>query len=202
MDLTFPLFLADRYGPGAELAAALLLGVGFGFLLERAGFGSARRLTAVFYLYDMAVLKVMFTAIITAMIGLAALAAAGALDLSELWVTPTNVAAQLAGGLVFGLGFLVGGYCPGTSMVAAATGRIDAIVFAVGLVTGLVAYAELMPGVDVWIREHGQGDLTLPQVLGVPMGWLVLASVGVWIGVVRLVRVLERRFARPDLAVG
>jgi hypothetical protein len=201
MDMTFPLFLADRFGPGAELGAALILGIGFGFLLERAGFANARKLTAVFYLHDMAVLKVMFTAIITAMVGLFALAAVGALDLAELWVTPTNVAAQFAGGLVFGLGFLVGGYCPGTTVTGVATGRIDAIVFAVGLVTGLVFYAEFMPGVDVWIREHGQGALTLPDVLGVSMGWLVLASIVVWAGVVWLVRVLERRFARPDLAV-
>ena len=107
----FPLSSTIEFSTGASLALAVLLGLGFGFSLERAGFGSARKLTAVFYLWDMAVVKVMFTAIVTAMAGLFVLSSAGLMDLSELYLEPTNYAAQILGGLVFGVGFLVGLTC-------------------------------------------------------------------------------------------
>jgi hypothetical protein len=194
--MTLPLYLAADWSARTELAIAFALGIGFGFVLERAGFASARKLTAVFYFYDMAVLKVMFTAIVTALAGLFLLSAAGWLDLSELWVTPTNAVAQIAGGLLFGAGFVVGGFCPGTSVAGIATGRIDALVFASGLVTGLLAYAHFLPGLDVWIRDHGHGALTLPDVTGVGMGWFVLLFVAIWAATVWGIARIERRFAR------
>jgi hypothetical protein len=131
--MMLPLASSMEFPVVVNLALALVLGLGFGYCLERAGFGSARKLTAVFYLYDMAVVKVMFTAIVTAMAGLFALSAAGFLDLGELYLEPTNFVAQALGGAVFGAGFIVGGYCPGTSIAAIATGRKDAKVFAVGM---------------------------------------------------------------------
>ena len=93
----FPLSSTMDFSAGAELALAALLGIGFGFCLERAGFGSARKLTSVFYLYDMAVVKVMFTAIVTTLAGLFLLSAGGLMDLSDLYVEPTNYAAQACG---------------------------------------------------------------------------------------------------------
>ena len=140
-----------------ELGLALLLGLGFGFCLERAGFGSARKLTAVFYLWDMAVVKVMFTAIVTAMAGLFLMSAAGVMDLSEIYLEPTNLAAQALGGLVFGAGFIVGGYCPGTSIAAIATGRKDGVAFALGMLAGVLAYAEFTPGIEAWIKAGLRG---------------------------------------------
>jgi len=173
----FPLSSSIEFTVGVSLALALLLGVGFGFCLERAGFGSARKLTAVFYLYDMAVVKVMFTAIVTAMVGLFALSAIGLLDLRELYLEPTNLAAQVLGGLVFGAGFIIGGYCPGTSIAAIATGRKDGLLFALGMLVGVYAYAELTPGIDAWIKATAQGEMTLPSVTGLSMGWFALAFV-------------------------
>jgi hypothetical protein len=172
-----PLSSAFEFSVGVDLAVALLLGLGFGFALERAGFGSARKLTAVFYFYDMAVVKVMFTAIVTAMAGLFALSAVGVLDLAELYVEPTALAAQVLGGLVFGAGFIVGGYCPGTSIAAIATGRKDGVAFAFGMLAGVLAYAELTPGIDDWIKANTQGEMTLPSITGLSMGWFVLAFV-------------------------
>jgi hypothetical protein len=177
MAVMFPLSSSIEFTVGVSLALALLLGVGFGFCLERAGFGSARKLTAVFYLYDMAVVKVMFTAIVTAMVGLFALSAIGLLDLRELYLEPTNLAAQVLGGLVFGAGFIIGGYCPGTSIAAIATGRKDGLLFALGMLVGVYAYAELTPGIDAWIKATAQGEMTLPSVTGLSMGWFALAFV-------------------------
>jgi hypothetical protein len=193
--MTFPLTSTIEFSTAASLGIAVLLGFGFGFSLERAGFGSARKLTAVFYLYDMAVVKVMFTAIVTAMVGLFALSAIGLLDLKELYLEPTNLAAQALGGLVFGAGFIVGGYCPGTSIAAMATGRKDGIMFALGMVAGAYAYAEFTPGIDAWIEATAQGEMTLPSVTGLGMGWFVLAFVAFLLFAAWGMGRLENRFA-------
>jgi hypothetical protein len=190
-----PLTSSVEMGTAIELAIALVLGFGFGFCLERAGFGSARKLTAVFYLWDLAVVKVMFTAIVTAMAGLFALSAAGVLELGELFLEPTNLAAQALGGLIFGAGFIVGGYCPGTSVAAMATGRHDAFAFALGMLTGVLAYAGLMPGVEDWIKAGSLGELTLPSLTGIGMGWWVLVFVAVLVFAGWGMGRLERRFA-------
>jgi hypothetical protein len=192
-----PLSSFVELGTGAELGLALLLGVGFGFCLERAGFGSARKLTAVFYLYDMAVVKVMFTAIVTTMAGLFLLAAAGWMDLSELYIEPTSYAAQILGGLIFGAGFIVGGYCPGTSVAAAATGRKDAMVFLLGMLAGVMAYAEFTPGLETWIKAGSQGELTLPTLTGIGMGWWVVVFVAILAFAAWGMGRLEQRFAGP-----
>ena len=175
--MTLPLSSSIEFTLGVDLALAFVLGTGFGFSLERAGFGSTRKLTAVFYLYDMAVVKVMFTAIVTAMTGLFVLSAAGMLDVAELYVEPTAYAAQALGGLIFGAGFIVGGYCPGTAIAALATGRKDALAFALGMLAGVLAYVEVTPGVDGWIKANTQGEMTLPSATGIGMGWFVLVFV-------------------------
>jgi thiosulfate/3-mercaptopyruvate sulfurtransferase len=129
----------------AAFIASLLIGLAFGVALERAGFGSSRRLAGIFYFRDMAVLKVMFTAVIVAMLGVSYAKAFG-------WVTPDNVyflhtlyAAQILGGLLFGVGFVMGGWCPGTAAVGVASGKLDALVFLTGAVGGSILYNELYP---------------------------------------------------------
>ncbi len=195
-----PLSYTIEFSVAADLAIALALGVGFGVALERAGFGSARRLTAVFYFWDMAVVKVMFTAVVTTMVGLFGLAAAGLLDLSALYYEPTNFIAQGVGGLLFGAGFIVGGYCPGTSISAIATGRKDAIVFALGMLCGVLAYTEFTPQLDEWYKSQAIADMTLPSVTGIGMGWWALVFVAVLAFAAWGMARLERRFAglRPQ----
>ena len=126
--MSAPFYKFGAFGDEASLVAAFLIGIGFGFFLERAGFGSARKLVSQFYLDDLAVFKVMFTAIVTAMLGVTYLAWAGFLDLSLVYLVPTYWVAQVVGGLLLGVGFVVGGYCPGTSIVATATGKLDGLV--------------------------------------------------------------------------
>jgi len=193
--MIFPLSSTMEFSVAASLGLAVVLGFGFGFCLERAGFGSARKLTAVFYFYDMAVVKVMFSAIVTAMVGLFALSAVGTLDLAELYLEPTSLAAQALGGLVFGAGFIVGGYCPGTAIAALATGRKDALAFALGMLAGVYAYAELTPGIETWIKATAQGEMTLPSITGVSMGWFALAFVAFLLFAAWGMGRLESRFA-------
>jgi len=195
-----PLTSSIEFSLATELAIAVALGVGFGFALERAGFGSARKLTAVFYLYDMAVVKVMFSGVVTTMIGLFALSAIGVLDLTQLYIEQTNLLAQGIGGLLFGAGFLIGGYCPGTSMAAIATGRKDGLLFALGMLSGVYAYAEFTPQLDDWYKATTLGELTLPSLTGIGMGWWTLLFIAILLGGVWGMARLESRFSglRPQ----
>lgn len=198
----FPLVSHIEWSVATDLAIAVALGFGFGFCLERAGFGSARKLTAVFYLFDMSVVKVMLTAIVTCMAGIALLSAVGAVDVSEFYVEPTAIPAQVLGGLLFGAGFIVGGYCPGTSIAAIATGRKDGLSFALGMLAGVWSFAEVTPGIEGWIRSVSQGELLLPALTGVGMIWWAAAFSLVLLAASRGMAWLERRFAgwKPQLA--
>jgi len=189
-----PLYKYGLFGDEFSLLLAFLLGLGFGFALERAGFGSARKLAAQFYLYDMSVFKVMFTAIVTAMLGVTYLGWIGWLDLGLVYLVPTHLGPQIVGGLVLGVGFVVGGYCPGTSVAALATGRIDGIVYALGLFAGTFVYAEVYPWIKDFVNSGAMGQVTLPDVFNVPWGLVVfvvvvIAVVGFWGATL-----IERRF--------
>jgi 3-mercaptopyruvate sulfurtransferase SseA/uncharacterized membrane protein YedE/YeeE len=128
--------------PGA-MFAALLVGLAFGFVLERAGFGSSRKLAGIFYFRDMTVLKVMFTAVVTAMLGLSYAFALGWIAPEQVYALPTVYQAQIIGGLLFGVGFVMSGWCPGTSAVGAASGKLDAVMFLIGTALGAIGFNEL-----------------------------------------------------------
>ena len=172
-----PFFKYGAFGGEASLIVAFAIGIAFGFFLERAGFGSARKLVSQFYLNDLAVFKVMFSAIVTAMLGIFYLGWVGILDLSLLYLPATRIWPQLTGGLALGIGFVIGGYCPGTSMVALATGRLDALAYVAGVVAGAFLIAEATPWVLPFHESGNLGRLTLPEVLHLPYGAVVLLVV-------------------------
>jgi len=180
--MSAPYYKLGAFGDEASLIVAFLIGIGFGFFLERAGFGSAKKLVSQFYLNDLAVFKVMFTAIVTAMLGVTYLAWAGFLDLSLVYLVPTYWIAQVVGGLLLGVGFVVGGYCPGTSIVSTATGKLDGLVFVVGFAAGTLGFALAFPLVKGLYTAGEIGTKTLPQVLGVPYGVLVFGVVLMAVG--------------------
>lgn len=157
-----------------SLVIALLTGFGMGFFLERAGFGSARKLVSQFYLFDMSVFKVMFTAIITAMTGIYILSSAGSVNLEQLSMVGTFVWPQIIGGLILGVGFIVGGYCPGTSAVACATGKIDGMAYAAGVLAGMFTFAEAYPTVQGFVDSSALGKQTLYGYFGIPYGMVVI----------------------------
>jgi hypothetical protein len=192
-----PLFRYGLFGDETSLIVAFLIGIGFGFFLERAGFGSARKLVAQFYLTDLAVFKVMFTAIVTAMLGATYLAWMGLLDLSLVNLVPTYVVPQIAGGLVLGFGFVIGGYCPGTSMAAVATGRIDGVFFGLGLLAGSFVFGEVirLPAVASFFTSTELGETTIPTYVNLPYGLVVFAVVLMALGGFWAAGLLERKAA-------
>jgi hypothetical protein len=177
-----PLYELGRIGDGAGLGVALLLGAAFGWFLERGGLGNARKLAGQFYLADFTVFKVMFSAILTAMLGLFWLGRLGVVDVSRVYVPETYLLPQLVGGLVFGAGFVVGGLCPGTSCVAAATGRLDGLALIGGMLGGIWLFGEAFPRLERFYASTPRGTLTLPALLGVPHGVVVFALVAIALG--------------------
>ena len=172
-----PFYKFGLFSDEASLIIAFVIGIGFGFFLERAGFGSGRKLANQFYFRDLSVLKVMFTAIITAMTGVYFLSRMGMMDLSLVYLVPTFLVPQIVGGLLLGVGFVIGGYCPGTSCVAAATGRIDGMVYLLGMVAGLLGFAEVYPFVQNLAHATPMGQITLAKLFNIPYGLLVFAVV-------------------------
>jgi len=171
--MSAPLYDAAYFGAGTSLLFALLLGAGFGWFLERAGLGSARKLAGQFYLTDLAVFKVMFSAILTAMLGAFWLSRLGVLDLSLVYVPGTWVLPQMAGGLVFGVGFVTAGLCPGTGCVAASSGRVDGLALIAGMLAGTLLFGEVFPLLDGFYRSTPLGNATLASLTGLPTGVVV-----------------------------
>lgn len=163
----------------AGFAAALVIGLLFGFWLERAGFGSSRKLTSIFYFEDFAVLKVMFAAMVTAALGLQALALAGQVDLAAIAPPETAVWSQLLGGLLFGAGFVAGGWCPGTAAVGMASGRLDAVAFLGGAGAGALLFAAIFPAVESLTSAGRCSSCAVTDLLGIApwLGALALTAI-------------------------
>ena len=197
MEMMAPFLKYGLFGDEGSLIAAFVIGIGFGFFLERAGFGSARKLVSQFYLNDLAVFKVMFTAIVTAMLGVTYLSWMGVLDLSLVYLTPTYLLPQVVGGLVLGAGFVVAGYCPGTSVAALATGRIDGLVALVGVGFGALVFAEAYPLFKPFMNATSMGAQTIPQYFNLPYGLVVFGVVVMAIGGFAGAGWIEKRFSAP-----
>lgn len=187
-----PFFTHGLLTGNEGLIFALVVGIFFGFFLERGGLGSARKLAAQFYLTDLAVFKIMFTAIITAMVGLSLLSIAGFVDIAHVYVSPTFLMPQAIGGLIFGIGFILGGYCPGTACVASSTGKLDGIVHLFGMMTGILLFGETFPLYERFYYSTSMGQITLQQVFDVPAGMVVIAVVLLAIGGFVVAEKLER----------
>ncbi|MEJ2538510.1 MAG: YeeE/YedE thiosulfate transporter family protein [Gemmatimonadota bacterium] len=168
MNGIFPLVFASEE---FRLLTAIVLGFLFGFSLERAGFGNARKLAAQFYGTDLTVFKVMFTAILVAMVGYYSLTTLGWVDPALMWVNPTFLPAQIVGGFLLGAGFIMSGLCPGTSVVSAASGRWDAVVTMGGIFLGTLAFVvavDVFPALDALYHAGDMGVSVLPTLLGLP----------------------------------
>ena len=175
--MTAPFFKFGLFNDEVSFIIAFVLGLAFGFVFERGGFGSGRMLAAQFYFTDMRVFKVMFTAIVVAMIGLFYLSWIGFIDLSLIYFGDTFLVPQIVGGLILGVGFVIGGYCPGTSTVAIATGRLDAIVYLLGGAFGIFVFGELFPYISDFFYSTPMGRITLPELFGIDHGIILFAVI-------------------------
>lgn len=173
----FPLLLTELLGKYGAYLVFLLIGFGFGYVLESAGFGHSPKLAAQFYFKDLTVLKVMFTGIIVAMVLIFTATSLGLLDYNLIWVNPTYLWPGIVGGLLMGFGFILGGFCPGTSLVSMSTGKIDGIFFVLGVFSGIFVFGETVNNYDIFWTSSYLGRFTLPELFGVEIGWVVLGVV-------------------------
>jgi len=174
------------------------IGFGFGAVLEMAGFGDTRKLAGQFYLRDTTVLKVMFTAIAVAAVLLAGASAFGLLDMSRVWVNPTYLWPGIVGGLVMGVGFILGGFCPGTSVVAASTLKVDGMIFLAGALFGVYLFGETVGSFEPFFLSSYMGRFTLDEWLRVPTGVAVLLVAVMALAMFWGADVLERHFGRGE----
>ena len=175
------------------LFMSLVTGILFGIALEQAGFGSSRRLSGVFYFKDMAVIKVMFTAMITAIICLQTALSFGWISEQALYLNPTLYKAQIIGGIIFGIGFVMGGWCPGTAAVGAASGKWDALIFLGGAVAGSALFNETYFLVQGLYAERYQHLAFIYDSLGLGREWFCLLFVAAGILIFWCMELIENK---------
>jgi uncharacterized protein len=171
---------------GWDFVIAILLGMAFGFILEASGFSSSRNIVGVFYGYNFVVLRVFFTAVIVAMVGLLYFDYFGWLDMSKIFILPTYLSPMILGGVIMGLGFILGGFCPGTSFTAIAIGKIDGLIFTVGLYLGIYIFSISFPLFSDFYYSENMGNVTLMDVTGISAQWfafgfVVIALTAFWV---------------------
>jgi uncharacterized protein len=194
MVMSAPFILSNT----VNLAAALVIGIFFGFFLERGGMGNPHKLTGVFYRTDFAVPKMMFSAILVAATGLCILSDLKVLDMSRVWIIPTFLWPQLVGGVLFGFGYLVSGYCPGTAAAGLASGRLDALVTMAGIGSGALLFSAVYPWIEGFYKTGDRGTATLPELLRVNH-WAILLVVYIMAGI--MFYVMERYEHREQTVV-
>ena len=181
-----PIISSGLISPAWDNLFALLLGMGFGFALEASGFSSSRKIIGTFFGYDFVVVKVFFTAAVVASMGLLYLSYLGLVDFSLLYIQPTFLTSAIVGGIIMGIGFAMGGFCPGTSVCATAVGRIDGLVFFGGMFIGVFLFSEAFPLVEKMYYSGAQGSVMISSVLGISPELftfiLVLVAIGMFYG--------------------
>lgn len=193
-----PLAINELISENTNLFLAFIIGIGFGFVLEQSGFSSSRKLAGVFYGYDTVVLKVFFTAAITAMLGLLFFSLFGWIDLSVVYINPTYLTSAITGGVIMGAGFIIGGYCPGTSFCGASIGKIDAFVFIGGLFLGVFIFGI---GYDLWDGMYVARYLGSPKIsetLGMTDGVFALILIIIALAMFRAAEWAEKKFPRAE----
>lgn len=182
-----------------QFLIAVLIGIGFGFSLEQAGFSSSRKLAGMFYGYDTTVLKVFFTAAIIALAGSQFLSYFGLLNLNMVYVNEFYVNASIAGGIIMGAGFVMGGFCPGTGLCAVSIGKIDAMFFLLGGLAGAYIFAETYPLIQNLANSNYKGPVKINEVFGMSPGLFTFLLIAAAVIMFWLAEKAEKRFARPDI---
>lgn len=187
--------------PELNLFFALVIGIGFGFVLEQAGFSSSRKLAGVFYGYDFVVLRVFFTAGVTAMVGLVFLGFMGWIDMSLVYINPTYLYSAIVGGLIMGAGFIMGGYCPGTSIVAATVGKIDAMLFLVGALAGMFIFGHYYHAWEPLYTGHYLGSPFIYETLGISKAWFAFLLTLVAVVAFAITQKIEDNINKPTVDI-
>ncbi len=193
-----PLVVYDIISANTNLLLAFIVGIGFGFVLESSGFSSSRTLAGMFYGYDTTVLKVFFTAAIVAMLGLLFFSLFGWIDLNLIYINPTFLWSAIVGGAIMGIGFILGGFCPGTAVCAFSIGKLDALMFIGGLIVGILIFTEGFPLWKGLFYAENMGTPTMDKFFGIPQGLFALLMILVAFGMFYVGDWAEKKFPRDE----
>jgi len=180
---------------------AVLIGILFGYILEQAGFSTSKKLAGLFYGYDFVVLRVFFTAAVTASLGVIFMEHFGLIDGSVIYINSTYVWPIIIGGIIMGLGFILGGFCPGTSIAALSIGKIDAMVFFAGLVFGAFVFVEAFSFYEVFFDSTYLGELLVYESLGMSRGWFTVLFVLVALVSFAVTYIIEQKINKKPLSL-
>jgi len=154
------------------LVLGFIIGCAFGAILFLGGASSYRRILGTLLLRDMWIIKLMMTAIGVGTLGIYLLDLGG---LANLSIKPAYVWGILAGGAIFGVGWALSGYCPGTCLVGASEGKADAMFTVLGALVGAFLFSLAFPYIEgVLIQPANFGQVTLESVTGINGIWLAL----------------------------
>ena len=193
-------FANDALATTGAFISAFIIGLSFGWCLEQAGFGSSKRLTGIFYFRDMAVLKVMFSAVVTALLGISFAVKLGYVSLENIYMPETIWGAQIVGGLLFGIGFVIGGWCPGTAAVGLASGKIDALIFLLGSMIGSMIFNESFSALDSLYNMGSSGLRFVYDEFGMELGLFTLIFVCIAILSFWFSEFIEEKFSMERVA--
>ncbi len=191
MDMIAPFAKTGLISDALNLWLAIPAGFLLGLALQLAGFTDGRKIGKAFYFKDNDVPVVMFTAIVTGMLGLWGLGLIGYLDISQVYQVPTYLLPVIIGGLIFGVGMVVGGYCPGTAMASIVGGKIDALVYLIGFFIGSLFFGDYFPLFEDLYKSDYRGVFRLDEALGTTIGMTILIMVAVAIGASLFLRLVQ-----------
>jgi len=154
-----------------KLILGLLIGIAFGAILQLGGGSSYKKIMGSLLLKDMDIIKLILMAIAVGTVGIYAL---DLVDMANMSIKPTYVVGITIAGLIFGVGFAVAGYCPGTCVVAAGEGKTDAFVTILGGLTGVLLYALVYPMLGGLIEITNYGEVTVPSAFGINGLWIAI----------------------------
>jgi hypothetical protein len=177
---------------------ALLIGMAFGFVLEASGFSSSRKIMGTFFGYDFVVLRVFFTAAVTSMLGILYLDYFGFLEFGQLYIHPAYITSAIVGGVIMGLGFSLGGYCPGTSYCAVAIGKLDALAYTAGLFIGILIFSEFFPLLEGMFTAGNLGNVTVTEVLGINTALFVFLVILMALGMFIAASLIQRKVKKVE----
>ena len=180
-----PLFTTGATTSNLNLFYGLLIGIAFGFIVERAGFARAIHIAPTFYFRNLRVPQMMISAIITSATWMIIAVYFGWVDFPHVFIPTVFVWPYLLGGLIFGVGMIMSGWCPGTAIVGAAVGRLDAVVFGLGMLAGMFVYFINFHSFIDFANGSNIGRFTLNRLIGgnIYVGYLATLAIVIGLGI-------------------
>jgi len=166
MDFIFPLFTTGMFDNSVNLFLAILIGVAFGIIFVKAGFSTSAHIAPVFYFKNVMVAQVMVSAIVTTSTLIFIGVLLGYIDYSKIYIPTTYLWPYFVGGLLFGIGMVMSGWCPGTAVSGVATGKIDALIFLLGVMAGMYFYFDIYDAIKDFANSTNVGRYTIAKALG------------------------------------